>query len=338
MSASVSPHGFETVRGRGYRPEDVDRRVEGLSVDRDSCWERAARLTVLANEMEAELTELRAQVAQLPPQTFESLGSEARLIFTTAQSEGARLRAGAEREARKLGDEAAAYSDEVRDAAERAGYALRTEAEEWGRRTEEASRGEAAELAVTAAQEAAELRDDAAEALAQVRARTAQLLCDQEKRQSQEWDAAGQDIAEQEAETDRLLIDLDARGKDARADAQRRYAEAEEEARHRQEDADGRAAGMLAQARAEVERIERATERIVAGHDAERAEVRVHMAHVRTSLAALTGKPQAAEEHGADAAQSGPGARPGRTGRSTGPDAEDTVETQVPRSRGSADS
>ncbi|MEV6568833.1 cellulose-binding protein [Streptomyces kronopolitis] len=313
----------------------MDRRVEGLSVDRDSCWERAARLTVLANEMEAELTELRNHVAQLPPQTFESLGSEARLIFTTAQSEGSRLRAGAERDARQAGKEAAAYSDEVRDAAERAAYTLRTEAEAWGRRTEEAARGEAAELAVTAAQEAAELRDDAAEALAQVRARTAQLLCDQEKRQSQEWDAAGQEIAEREAETDRLLTDLDARGKDARADAQRRYAEAEEEARYQKEDADGRAAGMLAQARAEAERIERATERIVAGHDAERAEVRVHMAHVRTSLAALTGKPQVAEEHGADAGESGPGVR---SGRSTGTDAEDTVETQVPRSRGSAES
>lgn len=338
MSASVSPHGFETVRGRGYRPEDVDRRVEGISVDRDSCWERAARLTVLSNEMEAELTELRAYVEQLPPQTFESLGREARLIFTTAQSEAARLRAGAEREARQAGDEAAAYADEVRDVAERAAYALRTEAEAWGRRTEEAARGEAAELAVTAAQEAAELRDDAAEALAQVRARTAQLLCDQEKRQSQEWDAAGQELAEREAETDRLLIDFDARGKAARADAQRRYAEAEEEARHRQEDADGRAAGMLAQARAEVERIERATERIVAAHDAERAEVRVHMAHVRTSLAALTGKTPVPEEHDAGTEEAGESRRGARPGRSTGSDAEDTVETQVPRSRGSADS
>ncbi|RXS83839.1 cellulose-binding protein [Streptomyces sp. TM32] len=316
----------------------MDRRVEGLSVDRDSCWERAARLTVLSHEMEAELTELRAYVAQLPPQTFESLGSEARLIFVTAESEAARLRTEAEQEARRAAEEAAVHADEVQDAAERAAYALRTEAEAWGRRTEEAARGEAAERAVAAAKEAAQVRDDAAEALSQVRARTAQLLCDQEKRQSEEWDAAGRELAEQEAETDRLLIELDARGKASRAESQRLYAAAEEEARHLQEDADGRAAGMLDRARAEVERIERATERVVAAHDAERAEVRVHMNHVRNSLAALTGKTPVPEEDGEGTAAARDGGHGSRPGRSAGSDAEDTVETQVPRTRGSADS
>ncbi|WP_432145119.1 cellulose-binding protein [Streptomyces sp. bgisy084] len=330
MSASVSPHGFETVRGRGYRPEDVDRRVEGLSVDRDSCWERAARLTVLSNEMAAELAELQERVAQLPPQTYESLGSEARLILTTAESEAVRLRAGATQADEELRDAAAVYADEVREAAEKAAEAGRGDAETRARRIGEAARGEAAELVTVATEEAGKLRKEAAAELAEVHRRTAQLLRDQEKRQTDEWDAAGREIAEREAETDRLVAELDARGKAARADSERRYAEAEEAARHRQEDAEDRGAGLLAQAEAEVERIERTTARILREHDAEREEVRTHMTHVRNSLAALTGKAPAPDEDDGTP----DGGREADAPEAAGPDAEDTLETQLPRPGG----
>ncbi|MER6845600.1 cellulose-binding protein [Streptomyces platensis] len=332
MSASVSPHGFETVRGRGYRPEDVDRRVEGLSVDRDSCWERAARLTVLSNEMAAELTELQERVAQLPPQTYASLGSDARLILTTAESEAARLRTGAQQADEEIRDAAAGYADEVREAADQAAHARRDEAETRARRTGEAARGEAAELVAVATEEAKELREEAAAELAEVHRRTAQLLRDQEKRQTDEWDAAGREIAEREAETDRLVAELDARGKAARADSERLYAEAEEAARHRQEDAEDRGAGLLAQAEAEVERIERTTARILREHDAEREEVRTHMTHVRNSLAALTGKTPVPDE---DDGTPGDGREAGAP-EAVGPDAEDTLETQLPRAGGGA--
>lgn len=347
MSASVSPHGFEAVRGRGYRPEDVDRRVTGLSVDRDSCWERAARLTVLSKQMEAELAELRAYLAQQPPQTYESLGSDARLILTTAESEAARLRAEAEQAAERMRGEAAAHADDVRDAAERAAYALRAEADTRARRTDRAARGEVTELAAVAAEDAERLRSEAAEGLAEVRRRTAQLLGDQEKRQTDEWDAAGREIVALEAETDRHVAELDARGKALRADARRLYAEAEEAARHRQEDGEVRAAGLLDRARAEAERTERATERILREHDAEREEVRVHMTHVRNSLAALTGKAPAGEggDEGEGSAEAGgrQGAAGTGTGTATvaagsgsgpGSGGDDTLETQLPRRRG----
>ncbi|MEU8999026.1 cellulose-binding protein [Streptomyces caniferus] len=340
MSASVSPHGFETVRGRGYRPEDVDRRVTGLSVDRDSCWERAARLTVLSNEMDAELAELRVFLAQQPPQTYASLGSEARLILTTAESEAARLRTEAEEAAGTSRDAAAVHADEVRDAAERAAFAVRAEADTRARRTDRAARGEATELVAVATEEAERLRSEAAEGLAEVRRRTAQLLSDQDKRQTEEWEAAGRELTALEEETDRCVAELDARGKALRVDARRQYAEAEEASRHRQEDGEDRAAGLLAQARAEVERIERATERILREHDAEREEVRVHMTHVRNSLAALTGKAPAAEgdDEETGTAQDG-GGRVGQgagvgSGSGAGSDGEDTLETPVHRGGG----
>src|SRR5882757_5888031 len=80
-SASEAPHGFMAVRGRGYRPEQVDAYAAGLSRARDAAWERAARLTVLAKEMDAEAERLREVVARLVPQTYETLGEGARRIF-----------------------------------------------------------------------------------------------------------------------------------------------------------------------------------------------------------------------------------------------------------------
>ncbi len=124
-SASVSSQGFEVVRGRGYRPLQVIAYVETLSEDRDAAWERAARLTVLAREMEEDLELLRARVASLPEQTYESLGESARQLFELARQEAAAVREAARQHARDLTDlarddaagmtEAArAYADRVR--------------------------------------------------------------------------------------------------------------------------------------------------------------------------------------------------------------------------------
>ncbi|MCG7527623.1 cellulose-binding protein, partial [Streptomyces sp. OfavH-34-F] len=67
-------------------------------------------------------------------------------------------------------------------------------------------------------------------------------------------------------------------------------AEGEEAARHRREDAEAGAAELLAQARVREERVVRETERILREHEEGREEVQAHMAHVRSSLAALTGR------------------------------------------------
>ena len=84
-SEPCSLHDFVVVKGRGYRPEQVDAYVDALFRDRDAAWERAARLTVLAKEMEAEAERLREEVAQLGPQTYEALGDQARRLFELVQ-------------------------------------------------------------------------------------------------------------------------------------------------------------------------------------------------------------------------------------------------------------
>src|SRR5689334_20593466 len=99
-SASVSPHGFVTVRGRGYRPEQVDAYFAALSRVRDTAWERAARLTVLAKEMDAEVGRLREVVARLAPQTYETLGERACRIRELGEEEAAAVRENARSAAR----------------------------------------------------------------------------------------------------------------------------------------------------------------------------------------------------------------------------------------------
>lgn len=83
-------------------------------------------------------------------------------------------------------------------------------------------------------------------------------------------------------------------------DARRALAETEEAARRRQEEADATAAELLAQARVREERIRLAAERELREHEVRREEIREHLAHVRGSLAALTGRetPDAEEEPG----------------------------------------
>ncbi|MFK0291681.1 cellulose-binding protein [Streptomyces sp. NPDC090442] len=314
----------------------MDRRVEGLSIDRDSCWERAARLTVLSNEMEAELAELHAYVAQLPEQTYETLGKQARLILTTAESEATRLRSGAEADAEQAHDDAAGFAQESQTAADKAAQRMRAEAEEDARRIEKAAAEEVAQLVAEAIEEAERLRTLAAAELTETRRRTEQLLKDQEVRHTEEWDALERELAGLDTEMDQRVAELEAHGEAVRAERRRLTAETEEAARHRSEDAEAQAVELLAQARVEAERIERAAERVVREHDEKREELRIHMTHVRNSLAALTGKdPADFVDPGAGApVASGSGSASGGGAGARAdhdPDDEETLETELPR-------
>src|SRR5882757_6411946 len=96
-TASTAARGrFDTVRSRGYRPDQVDRFLDELSEDRDAAWERAARLTVLANEMDAEAAALRTQVGTLTTASFDVLGSGAQELLRLVEEEAAAVRDRAE--------------------------------------------------------------------------------------------------------------------------------------------------------------------------------------------------------------------------------------------------
>ncbi|NED12280.1 cellulose-binding protein, partial [Streptomyces sp. SID9124] len=80
-SAPGSAYGFVGVRGRGYRPEQVDRFVAELSAERDAAVAGVARLTARAEELAAESARLAEVVARLAPADYASLGERAQRIL-----------------------------------------------------------------------------------------------------------------------------------------------------------------------------------------------------------------------------------------------------------------
>ncbi|MFE1927441.1 cellulose-binding protein [Streptomyces asoensis] len=289
-SASVSPPGFVTVRGRGYRPEQVEAHTAALCADRDAAWERAARLTVLAREMEAEAGHLREVVTRLTPQTYEALGERARRLLQLALEEAADVRDRARAEAREHVAQAEERALEVRRAAQEEADERRAEAEERARLWLLAARAEADELRVGTRRDVKEYRGEALAALREVRQRTAGMLAEQEKEHAERWAAAEREAAGRAEALDALHERSVARAQTALAEAERAFAEAGESARLLQEEAHARAAELLAEARAREERTVRETERLLREHGERRDDVQAHMDHVRNSLSALTGR------------------------------------------------
>ncbi|MER5474064.1 DivIVA domain-containing protein [Streptomyces sp. NPDC002685] len=289
-STPVSPHGFVGVRGRGYCPEQVDAYAAALSRDRDAAWERAARLTVLAKDMEAEAERLREAVTRLAPQTYEELGERARRIFLLGEEEAEALREEARREARSAVEEAEAAGREMREAARTYADEVRGEAEEWARQRLLTARGEADEVRISARREVKENRGEVLAGLREVRRRAEALLTGQDEEHTTRRAEAELAAAEREAAFESRHVERVARAEDSLAEAARALAEAEESDRQGQEDAAARAAELLAEARVREERIARETERVLREHGERWDGVRAHMDHVRSSLTSLTGR------------------------------------------------
>ncbi|MFF5446954.1 cellulose-binding protein [Streptomyces sp. NPDC012888] len=292
---SPRPQGFAIVRGRGYRVEQVDRYLARLSAGRDEAWERVARLTLLAKQMEAEALRLRQVVAQLAPQTYEDLSERARRILALAEEEARTLRAEAHADGAAAMDAAQAHAERVSALARQDAAAVREQTEVRARQGLIRAQQEADELRVAARGDAGTWRAEAREALAEMDRRCAGLLADLEAEQAERWEAAQRELAHRTAEAEARNAELEEYAQARLAEARRAYAEAEESARHGQEDAEARAAGLIAEARVREERIGRETERVLREHAELQDEMRAHMNHVRSSLAALTGRAPAEE-------------------------------------------
>ncbi|MFF7213180.1 cellulose-binding protein [Streptomyces sp. NPDC008238] len=283
-------HGLATVRGRGYRTEQVDRFLEELSEDRDAAWERAARLTVLAGEMSAECAALRDVVSTLSPPTYESLGKGALDLLRLVEEEATSVREQAEEEARHAHDAAEAARRTLMDEARAAAHARRVGGDEHAEQLLERSRTDAGRVLGEAREEAGRVRDEAARELDAARRESEHTLAELEKDHRERFDTQEHELAEGEAGVDSRTAELTSYAEAMVDDARRALAETEEAARRRQEEADATAAELLAQARVREERIRLAAERELREHEVRREEIREHLAHVRSSLAALTGR------------------------------------------------
>ncbi|MEU3791803.1 cellulose-binding protein [Streptomyces fructofermentans] len=289
-SASVSPHGFEAVRGRGYRPEQVDAYAARISGARDAAWERAARLTVLAREMETEAQRLGEVVAGLVPQTYDTLGERARRLLALGEEEAGAVAERARQEARTLLEEAEAAAGLLRADARKAADAVREDASERAAQRLLAARAEADGMRIDARREVKESRGEALAVLREARRRGEALLAEQEKEQAAREERACREAAEREAALDARFEELAERAGAGLVEAERALAEAREATRHLQEDAEARAAELLAEAHVCEDRLARETERVLREHGEEWDCVRAHMDHVRSSLTALTGR------------------------------------------------
>ncbi|WP_406000372.1 cellulose-binding protein [Streptomyces sp. NBC_00829] len=289
-AASVSPHGFVAVRGRGYRVEETDAFVTSLSQDRDDAWERAARLTVLGKEMEAEVAALREVVSALAPQTYETLGRRAQYLFALAAEESEEVRTSARTESQALVDAAEEAARRLREAAREEADAVRAEAESGSQEVLLAAQAAADGMRIEARREVKEWRGQAVGVWKEMRSRGEGILADLEKGQAERWEAAEREIGDREAELDARHAGLAVAAEAALAEAKRTFAETQECARHGLEDAQARAAELISGAQVHAERIGRDTERVLREHEELREEMDAHMAHIRNSLTALTGR------------------------------------------------
>jgi cell division septum initiation protein DivIVA len=304
----ASPRAFAVVRGRGYRPDQVDRKVARLIERSRKDWERVAELTAFAEEMAQEAERLRAVAESCPPQTYESLGGKARKLLVLAEGEAEGVRAAGDAEARRTLEQAESTAGALRESARTEAGEVRAEAETVAARTVEAARSRADALRAEARTTAGEVRDAAGEALREVVRRCEESAAGQEKAQAQAWEEAQRELAERERALENHIGELEARGKRLLTEAKRERAEAEEAAQRWQEAASGQGDELLAAARVREEGVERETEGVLREHAEQAEEMRRHMARVRSTLASLTGRAASASQaEDADGVVSVPG-------------------------------
>ncbi|MYT81137.1 hypothetical protein YW3DRAFT_04241 [Streptomyces sp. MnatMP-M77] len=291
MSAGpVSAYDVVGVRGRGYRPDQVDRATAALIAERDAALDELGRLTGRVEELLAESARLAETVATLPVQDYAELGERAQRILALAVSEAEALDAGAVAAGQELRDAAEAAGRAAGDATRGAAGEVRAAADRAADERVAAAVREAEGLLAAARQDAEEVRSAAASAMAATRDRTASVLAHQEQEHAERLKAAEAELADREAASEARFAGLTERAEALLSEAGRDLAATQEAARHGQEDAEARAAELLAEARVREERVVRETDRILREHEEGREEVQAHMAHVRSSLAALTGR------------------------------------------------
>ncbi|MFF4491382.1 cellulose-binding protein [Streptomyces sp. NPDC001544] len=289
-SAPVSPHGFVVVRGRGYRPGQVDAFTEALSRDRDAAWERAARLTVLAKDMAVEVARLRETVARLAPQTYEALGEGARRLFQLGVEEAQAVRESARAAARDEVSEAQAYAESVRRAAAEYADTLVGDVEERARQRLLAAGAEADEIRIGTRRAVKEGRSEALAALREMRQRTSGMLTEQTREHAARWAALEQEEVERSAALDALHAERTVRAQAALAEAERQLEEARASVGPCLEEAHARAAEILAEARVREDAIARETEQVLREHGETWDAMQTQMDDVRSNLATWTGR------------------------------------------------
>ncbi|MFC7220740.1 hypothetical protein ACFQLX_21645 [Streptomyces polyrhachis] len=289
MTAVTGPsEDFGTVR-RGYRPQQVDAALGRLGEERDRAWERAARLTVLARDLERERDQLARRMDETGPQTYEELGGRATFLLALAREEADGVRAAARQDAQAALAAARADGEELLAAARAAGGGVTGEAEGHWRSIVAAAEAQAAVMLAAARADAQACAGEAGRALAEVRQRTAAILAESEAEELAAAEVNQRDLREREATWALEMAARTAAAQQRLEEAQAVWAEAEKYAAAQRDRSEARGAELLAEASLAVEGVQRETDHRLRGVQDRRTELTGQLEHVRASLAAMVG-------------------------------------------------
>ncbi|MFE2728035.1 hypothetical protein [Kitasatospora sp. NPDC059327] len=288
MSDAVPQHGFTAAR-RGYAPEQVDRALHALTVQRDEAWERLSVLGAGLREMERRLADIRQAAADAPDPDYQVLSEQAAGLATMAVNEATAVREAAERFAEDLRDEVYEAGQTLGQAAKEYGTTTRSEADQAARRTDERTRSEAEAIRADTDRESRAVRDAATAHAAKVRVAAAEASELAEAKLAELRREADETFASAEAKAD-------AEDTQISATAERRVKEAEQyresvlgKIKQSDAEAQARADQLIEQARREAGRINAASEREQREFATRQETVQQHLDHIKATLASLTG-------------------------------------------------
>ncbi|MEU6706251.1 hypothetical protein [Streptomyces wuyuanensis] len=291
MNAGSTRGGFVTVRGRGYRLDQVDRYVAALARERDEAWQRAARLTRVVEEAAAEAVSLREFAEALGPPTYEPLGPRAQEVLDLAEKEAAAVLSTARDEARAACEAAEAEARRVRELAAVQAGQMCEEADSRARRMLLSARATAEELRDAARVEAAAERGEAMAVLEASRCRAAGMLKELDRMRVSRRYEAERELSARDAESAERYGELTARAQARLSEALCAFADAEESARRGREEARALAARLVEEAGVRAAGVSRETDRVLREHVRRAEEIHAHLDHIREGLASLTERP-----------------------------------------------
>ncbi|AWK09453.1 hypothetical protein DDQ41_11545 [Streptomyces spongiicola] len=292
MNAGSAQGGFVTVRGRGYRLDQVDRYVSALARERDEARRRAARLARVVEQLAAEAVSLRQFAEALGPPTYEPLGPRAREVLDLAEKEAALVLSTARDEARAVCEAAESEARRLRELARVGAGQTCEEADARARRMLLSARATAEELRDAARVEAAADRGEAMAVLETARCRAAGMLRELDRMRVSRRYEAERELSARDAEAAERYGALTARARARLSEALSAFAEAEESARRGREEAQALAARMVDEAGVRAVRVSRETDRVLREHVRRAEEIHAQLDHVREVLAGLTERPQ----------------------------------------------
>lgn len=284
MTTSPSA-GFSSVR-RGYDPDQVDRRIGQLTSSLETCTSQNAELKRRLNDLEQER---QAQQESGATPSYSGLGARIEQMLELAEAEAHQLRSSALDDANSALERAEAEGEQIRAEADRYAHERRSDADIEATRILEEAHRSADQMRDEVERDTRTRREEAEAIFERNRAKVAQAAADFETTLSHRRDQAQRDFTAQMNANQEQLAAVERRTEELRAEADKQRADADRKATLLIDDAQRRAGELLAQARANAERVRSDSDRELAAASQRRDSINAQLANVRQMLATLTG-------------------------------------------------